>query len=234
MNRYIDRYMLIFASFFLFSGEAYSQIKLEAPETVASGKKIVLKVDPGTTKDIKYTVLKDGKPFSEYLGFKDLSTDKPVLLFTDTEDGVYTTVASGVLNGKTDVAIVVVSVGKPKPIPGPPKPDDPPQPAGFGKELRETYQKTPDPDTLELLIQVFADVKATVATDKYKSFGDFETSIAATAADRLKKDQTKLRAVRDRIGDYLVEKTGPDPRAWNKAKATQVCDDVLAALKGCK
>jgi hypothetical protein len=220
MNRYMNRYIGILALLLGINAPAYSQIKLDAPETVATGKKIVVSVDPQQTKDIRYTVLRDGKPFKEYLGFKSLDTDKPILLFTETEDGVYTVVASGTLNGKTDVAVSTTLVGeadkKPKPKPKPePKPDDPippPTPVGFPADVKKLYDQSKDDAALDKLIQTFTDVKAYIP--KLKNFGEFEMTIISTAQDRI-KDNAKLRAVRDRIGDYLLEKVGNDPRKWD-------------------
>lgn len=245
VNRYINRYTLALFAVLLFSNLGYSQVKLDAPTEAATGKKIVVKVLIEKGKDLKLTVLKDGKEFKDYLAFKDLADDKPILLITETEDGVYTVLAAVNDANKTYTALSITQVGKPKPTPDPKVPDivpdpkvpDPKPPAppvtGLNKEVKDLYTAAPDAATLDNLIQVFTDIKTAVGTGKYKTFGDFETSIAATANDRI-KDNTKLRKVRDRLGDYLIEKTGTDPRAWNATKATQVCDDVLAALNACK
>lgn len=235
LNRYMNRYTIVLLLTLLINSVGYSQIKLEAPTDVATGKKIVIRVVIEKGKDLKFTVLKDGKEFKDYLAFKDLADDKPVLLITDTEDGVYTVVAAVNEANKTFIGTCVTQVGKPKPVPDPKIPDpkipDPKVPeTGLNKEIKDLYTATPDAVNLDQLIAVFTDIKTAIAAGKYKTFGDFETSIAATTAQRI-TDSTKLRKIRDRLGDYLIEKTGTDPRAWDAKKATQVCDDILAALR---
>lgn len=238
----MNRYTLAFLLVLFLNSVGYSQVKLEAPAEAATGKKIVVKVLIEKGKDLKLTVLKDGKEFKDYLAFKDLADDKPILLITDTEDGVYTVFAAVNDANKTWTATSFTQVGAPKPkppiVPDPKVPDpkvpDPKVPeAGLNKEIQDLYKAAPDAVNLDQLVAVFTDIKTAIAAGKYKTFGDFETSIAATTAQRI-TDSTKLRKIRDRLGDYLIEKTGTDPRAWDAKKATQVCDDILAALKVAK
>lgn len=235
MNRYIDRYIAAFVFLLAWASTGYSQIKLEGPAEVKSGKSVAVRIVIDKGDDLKLCILKDQKAFTgTSFRFKDLNDGQNVLLFTDTEDGVYTVAAGVNAEGKTYLAVHSFRVGSPEPPKPPaPGPDGPkPEPKStLGVDIQKSYTSNPDAEALAKLIEVFVDTKAYLPN--LKSYGDLETSIAATAKDRLKSD-TKLRAVRDRIGDYLIEKTGTDPRKWDSKKAAEVCEDILAALKGVK
>lgn len=237
----VGRYILAAVATALLATTGYSQIKLTGPDTASPGELTKVQVKTNATTGLKIDVLLNGKPTTQgYSAMKELD-DTPVILFYTKNAGTYTVVASGVFQNKPDTVYFVLVIQNPIPVPVPdvvPVPDPnvkpiPPTPklSGFQLDVYNLYKAEPDDGSLDLLIATFTDTKAFLPN--LKSFGDFETSIAATAAKRI-NSQTKLRKLRDRIGDYLIEKTGSDPRAWNQAKASQVCDDVIAALKGCK
>lgn len=244
MSSLVGRYIVAVVAWALLATTGYSQIKLVGPDAATPGELTKVQVKTNATTGLKIDVLLNGKPTTQgYSAMKELD-DSPVILFYTKNAGTYTVVASGVFQNKPDTVYFVLVIQNPvpapdvvptpdpnvKPIP-PPVPKPSPKLTGFAQEVYDLYKAEPDDGSLDLLIATFNDTKAFLPN--LKTFGDFETSIAATAAKRI-NSQTKLRKLRDRIGDYLIEKTGSDPRAWNQVKASQVCDDVIAALKGCK
>lgn len=235
-NRYVNRYLISMCFLFANIGFANAQIKLKGPEKAEPGDLVAVQIAADKVPDLKVQVLKDGKPTDiGWRAVKDFDNTPLVIIVTKNE-GLYTVVAAGTVSGKVDLAMFAVQIGKITPIPTPtptptPQPT-PPQPSvGLGTDLQTLYTKAPDPGTLEKLVSVFTEVKSSIA--QLNNYGDFETVIVNTAK-RSVGDDSKLRTIRDRIGDYLLQQTGPDPRLWDRAKAEKVCDDILAALKGIK
>lgn len=239
MSRSFSKFFIAAFLGLVFATPGYSQIVLTGPETGVPGELTKIQVKVGGYADLQIKVLQNGKPTTQ--GFSTLKEldDTPVVMFYTKTSATYTIIASGIKDGKHMVVLYLLPIANPAPIvPDVPVPDPNVKPippkvvlTGFNKEIFDLYTASPDAGSLDLLIATLTDLKAFVPN--LKTYGDFETTLAATASKRI-GDTTKLRKVRDRIGDYLIEKTGSDPRAWNANKATTVCDDVLAALKGCK
>jgi hypothetical protein len=222
-NRYIDRYVAVLVLLFSWIGTAYSQIRVEGPEVTQVGTLNKYKITQDGTRDLKILILKAGQPYDQgWFALKDLD-DTPVIMFVPQENGLYTLVVAANQDNKTFLVLKTVQVG--------PRPDPDPEPKqGFAAELKQRYLASPDTESLDALIEVFTEVKKAIPT--IKNFGDFEVVISNVATRRLAKG--KLQTVRERIGDYLLEQTGDDPRAWDPDKANRVCDDILTALKACK
>ncbi len=72
-------------------------------------------------------------------------------------------------------------------------------------------------------------MRSLVVADAIKNYGDFETNLAAMGQNKL--GPNKLRPLRDLISIVIIDKTGTDPRRWNKQVILQTIDDLTAALK---
>jgi hypothetical protein len=240
MNRYMNRYVLALVLFVSLDTQAFAQVKLEGEKeaTVGNLNKVAVKIEKG--KDLKIQLLKDGEPTaSEHMVVKELDDSVAVLLFPPVPkkgqptSWTYTVVAAVNSDGKTHTAFHVAKVGKSNPLPEPktPEEDDEPTPAKLTeiqKDLEDLYKAAPDSVSKDKLIAAFTEVKLKVPS--LKSFGDYETEIAASVTKQL-PERTKLRTIRVRISSFLVEKTGEDPRRWDAKVATDTCDEVIEALR---
>ncbi len=207
---------------------ACAQVTITGPEMGEAGEPVTLSVQFENVRDPRIEVFKDGRPIQTGWTAVKGWDDKPIINFTTRFSGVYTTVIAANRENVTYVARHVLQIGKPEPVV--PKPDPVVPNSDFTSEIRRLYAYQADVVALIELIDIFERLKSRIGD--VKSYGNLEQIIVNSAKVKLQDNQ--LRKVRDRIGDLLVEKTGGDPRVWNKQSAEQMIDTILTALRSCK
>jgi hypothetical protein len=240
MNRYMNRYVAAFLLLVSLDTVSYGQVKLDGPSEAVVGNlnKVAVQIEKG--KDLKITLLKNGKQTTaDHMVVKELDDSVAVLLFPPTpkkgepQSWNYTVVAAVNNDGKTYTAFHFTEVNKAAPTPDPvipvpdPEPKDP-KVTALQQDLGAFWATGKDAVSRDKLVKAFEEVKSAVAT--LKTFGDFETTVV-TSVERNLPDRAKLRTVRTRIAAYLVDRTGEDPRAWDAKIASDVCDEINAALR---
>lgn len=208
--------------YYVTSMSLVAQVTFIGPKEGTPGKLNTVVVD-AKGDDFKLIILQDGKPAAQedYLSLRD-DEGRRVILITSEKPGVFTFFGATNLDKKTFTGVHTLTLGKPRPVePDPVMPNN-----DLTGRLKPKYNVSPDTAALEKLIVMFEEA----SKEKYPNFDAAEADLARVGKKFL--NDTDLRAVRDEISKYLIEKHGTDPRVRKVADLQKTYLDIATALKG--
>lgn len=226
------RIALLLFMYYMTTNPLYGQVVFQGPTTGKVGKLNTVVVTEVKGNDFKLIVLKNGLPAAQtdYLSLKNEDNQRVIMILTDDE-GLFTLIGATNSENKTLTSIHTMQIGSPappKPVdPVVPKPVDPVIPTNdLRSRLQTKYNVSPDKAALTKLIAIFDEI----SKEKYANADAAESDLTKMGQKFLQDGD--LRAVRDEISKYLLEKHGTDSRNRKTDAMKVTYAEIATVLKG--
>lgn len=163
-----------------------------------------------------------------------------ILAIQSKEDKVFLFTLAGTSTaadskGKLVVLTIILDQTPAKPDPDKPKPKPKPDPtpgpspaSPYADQLKSAYLVSPNADALAKLVNIFSSLVSAIDDDSINGADKLKAVLVAAAVKELGADDIKL--LRSEIAKILLTEL-PPTAPWDKAAASKVLGNLLAALK---